>query len=74
MLERYFCLKMMLASKMYWPIYPSHKNEGFDEFWEGWVPFLLDIQAESGMVSRYATGPHELFNLDEGAQLQLLGI
>ena len=30
------------------------KNEGFGDFWEGWIPFLLDIQAKSWMVGRYA--------------------
>ena len=29
------------------------KNEGFGDFWEGWIPFLLDIQAKSWMVGRY---------------------
>ena len=31
-----------------------HKNEGFGDFLEGRVPFLLDIQAKNWMVGRYA--------------------
>ena len=26
------------------------KNEGFGDFWEGWVPFLFDIQAKAGWL------------------------
>ena len=48
----HYCLKMLLASpkcSIYGP--GSHKkNEGFSDFCEGWVPFLLEIKQKAGWL------------------------
>ena len=44
---------MLLASQKYISIYGpgSHKkNEGFSDFCEGWVPFLLEIKQKAGWL------------------------
>ena len=48
----HFCLKMLLASPKCISIYGpgSHKNEGFSDFCEGWVPFLLEIKQKAGWL------------------------
>ena len=47
---------MLLASSNVWarPSQGSYKNEGFGDFCEGCVPFMLDNQAKSWMVDMYA--------------------
>ena len=49
----HFCLKMLLASPkciscIYGP--DSHKKEGFSDFCEGWIPFLLEIKQKAGWL------------------------
>ena len=44
---------MLLASPKCISIYGPgcHKNEGFGDFWEGWVPFLLEIKQKAGWLA-----------------------
>ena len=50
----HFCLKMLLASpkciSIYIPGQVLTKNEGFSDFCEGWVPFLLEIKQKAGWL------------------------
>ena len=52
---------MLLASPKCISIYGlgSHKNEGFSDFYDGWVPFLLEIKQKAGwLVGMYFMGRH----------------
>ena len=49
----HFCLNMLLASPKYVLAYMGQvliKNEGFSDFCEGWVPFLLEIKQKAGWL------------------------
>ena len=48
----HFCLKMLLVLQnvLAYMGQVLTKNEGFSDFCEGWVPFLLEIKQKAGWL------------------------